>query len=161
MPAAEITDEDTDTESLDSGPEDVEEIVIAKMPRGGGKKRKITTTKKEAAVAASAAAAMMIDEDIITIKNEDNDGKNSDALEESMAVRSTLKECLSLMGEMKRKAAAPWVPTTPTTPAGTSCFYCYAPEHYASFCSLKIKHNSERLSSQKRVAAAKKKQQEK
>jgi len=156
MPTTEITDEESDTDSMKSGAEDPveEEIVIA--TKKVGKKRKISTTsnKRESAAAAAAAVAMMEEEHI--------DEKDSDVMEESLAVKSTLKECLSLMDEMKRKASsASWVTSTPTTtPAGTSCFYCYCPDHYASFCSLKIKHNAERLASQKRVnkvAAAKKK----
>jgi hypothetical protein len=80
-------------------------------------------------------------------------------------IQDTLKECLTLMEDIRKNQQnqqqhhpGAFTTTLATGPAQGSCYYCYVQDHYSSFCPLKIKHSAERLSSQKRAtkSAAKK-----
>jgi hypothetical protein len=67
------------------------------------------------------------------------------------AIQDTLKECLVLMEDILRKnQQQQGASTISSEPAQGTCYYCYVPDHYSSFCALKIKQNAERMASQKR-----------
>jgi hypothetical protein len=74
-------------------------------------------------------------------------------------IQDTLKECLTLMEDIRKNQQnqqqhpGAFTTTLATGPAQGSCYYCYVQDHYSSFCPLKIKHSAERLATK---SAAKK-----